>query len=457
MKSYALETLIGVLLFASVIAVGTNYCVEREVVIDLDNRWGCFHVDDSSDGGQTISRSFASDESFLLDFEVRDKHSNPYAVLIVRPQENSVLDWSWMEKVEVTCRLDCDRPKSNHLNFHIRTVEDGYTSEDDPTSLKYNGVVLQPNASFSKQSFNLSDFVVPSWWIQKFDVDPESRKPNFGKVCWLEFTTLARELDGLLEVRTVTIKGHWVSMATLSQGLLGVWMASSLFILLYRFLGLRRELEAKRASEKDLLAINNALSIQSKELSEMASQDELTGLSNRHGARSFIVEAMEQFKRHETDFSLIMFDVDRFKQINDTLGHIFGDKVLCDIATIARHRLRNRDLIIRWGGEEFLIICPDSDSNQAAVLAESLRSEFEESDLNYTASFGICCSAGFETFSEILNAADKALYFSKDSGRNCVSDFDELIVPGEVTKPSAVFPALTMVNNPSSGSAISSD
>ena len=85
----------------------------------------------------------------------------------------------------------------------------------------------------------------------------------------------------------------------------------------------------------------------------MASQDPLTGLYNRRGARDFILVAMNELKQNGVEFSLIMFDVDRFKQINDVHGHVYGDQVLSDVAMRVRHRVRNQDSATRWGGEEF--------------------------------------------------------------------------------------------------------
>ncbi len=165
------------------------------------------------------------------------------------------------------------------------------------------------------------------------------------------------------------------------------------------------------------------------ELERRAYSDYLTGLPNR---RYFIEEAeveLSRFHRYGGEISLIMFDIDRFKQVNDEYGHSIGDRVLQKIADICRASLRDIDIIGRIGGEEFAILLPHTGAEEAKKAAERLRIAIAEEEImmsettksKVTASFGVVAlHDGNFSIDELLNQVDKALYEAKESGRNRV-------------------------------------
>ncbi|HEX5330309.1 diguanylate cyclase [Sulfuricurvum sp.] len=164
------------------------------------------------------------------------------------------------------------------------------------------------------------------------------------------------------------------------------------------------------------------------ELEHRAYSDYLTGLGNR---RYFIEQAEEELSRRHRyggELSLIMFDIDYFKKINDTYGHSVGDLVLQKIADICRTILREIDIIGRIGGEEFAILLPQTDAEEAHHVAERLRIAISEGQIKlegaqpkFTASFGVVAAGGgFTEIDALLNQADTALYEAKESGRNRV-------------------------------------
>jgi diguanylate cyclase (GGDEF)-like protein len=161
----------------------------------------------------------------------------------------------------------------------------------------------------------------------------------------------------------------------------------------------------------------------------LAMQDELTGLSNRR----FIMEALSlqlaQARRNGKPVSVLMIDVDYFKSINDTYGHLSGDRVLRNLATSLRSRLRAQDMAGRWGGEEFLVVLPDTDAAGATILAGNLRAEVEDArwsaqdgrSIPLTLSIGVhTCDSATEELDTVISAADQALYRAKQAGRNRV-------------------------------------
>ncbi|HEX5328720.1 diguanylate cyclase [Sulfuricurvum sp.] len=162
-----------------------------------------------------------------------------------------------------------------------------------------------------------------------------------------------------------------------------------------------------------------------EELKILSTTDPLTALSNRYWLDETLKQAIQNASRYERALSVIIIDLDFFKGVNDTYGHHTGDAVLKAVATIFRQNCRSSDTVGRWGGEEFLIICPETDVSEAAILAEKLRTTLESKTIfdSYvqTASFGVCAYTKDDTPETLIIHADEALYASKSAGRNCVS------------------------------------
>ncbi|MGZ5053925.1 MAG: PAS domain S-box protein [Methylobacter sp.] len=168
-------------------------------------------------------------------------------------------------------------------------------------------------------------------------------------------------------------------------------------------------------------------------LERQAQQDYLTGLCNR---RFFLEQGeteLARAQRYDNELSLFMLDIDHFKAINDTYGHATGDIVLQTLSHILRETLRSIDIIGRWGGEEFVILLPETDAQEAAEIAERLREAIDHAKvtlatglpLHFTASIGIATLKEKDTNIDILlNYADEALYQAKNTGRNkvCIAD-----------------------------------
>lgn len=159
-------------------------------------------------------------------------------------------------------------------------------------------------------------------------------------------------------------------------------------------------------------------------LREQATTDTLTGLKNRRKTNDELRNELNRAKRLRTPFSVVMLDIDHFKQINDTHGHEAGDRVLVMVAETIQSRLRGLDTLGRWGGEEFLIVLPGTTVQGAAELSnicrELLAQERLEGIGTITASFGVAQFSPHETVRELLHRVDEALYCAKRNGRNRV-------------------------------------
>ena len=160
------------------------------------------------------------------------------------------------------------------------------------------------------------------------------------------------------------------------------------------------------------------------ELERRAETDCLTGAYNRMKYEELIQKELERGERYGRPLSLVMFDIDHFKQVNDRHGHAFGDRVLKSVACIADEHKRKVDSLFRWGGEEFMIVSPDTDLEQAMFLAERIRTAVEQREFNgagkVTVSLGITRLRTGDTADELIKRVDAALYKAKANGRNRV-------------------------------------
>lgn len=151
--------------------------------------------------------------------------------------------------------------------------------------------------------------------------------------------------------------------------------------------------------------------------------DHLTQINNRRSIDAYIRYLIDQREINSVPFSLILLDLDHFKLLNDTYGHLAGDKVLIGLSDLLKTAIRGNDQLGRWGGEEFILIMPETLLNNAAQIAERLRKMVAESNCKgyeITASFGVAEWRIGDTPESVVNRADRALYQAKEAGRNRV-------------------------------------
>ena len=231
------------------------------------------------------------------------------------------------------------------------------------------------------------------------------------------------------------------------------WLAiSSLLILMRAFESVLRG--ARRAAGKqdqervvkgrhdesiDIAQSFNQLLDMVDSLNIKASTDALTGALNRHGFHELAGGELQRALRYHRKLSMIIADVDHFKRINDSHGHAVGDRVLIELARLIRDNMRGADIFARWGGEEFIILTPETSAAEAARLADKLRLLFETchaKDLpQFTVSFGVAEFAKGDNLDTLFAKADQALYRAKETGRNRVEVFDRSAARNEPMPP----------------------
>jgi diguanylate cyclase (GGDEF)-like protein len=188
-----------------------------------------------------------------------------------------------------------------------------------------------------------------------------------------------------------------------------------------------KEIEARsQVLEKMVHERTHELEIAKEKLEKLAETDCMTGLYNRMKLDQILSAEIQRAQRYQSVFSIILFDLDNFKEINDNYGHQTGDQVLTELAKVIGQRVRSTDYIGRWGGDEFMIISPETNLENASLLAEIIRVTLKTHDFglpcSVTSSFGITSWKENDIASTLIDRVDKALYKSKRSGKNQISN-----------------------------------
>ncbi len=209
---------------------------------------------------------------------------------------------------------------------------------------------------------------------------------------------------------TVIESNHWFAFINISS----IFVYISVLVLMYIVL-------TKFALEiRQNITTIKRLHNHSKRLHTQANTDELTQIYNKR----YFNQYLKFFIESKTNGCLMIFDIDHFKQINDTHGHLVGDKILQALASKVKAQLRSVDLFARWGGEEFVILLNGTNKEQIKIKAETIRksiaSEPLYKDITITISIGVACIEPESTATEVLKIADDLLYEAKQNGRNCV-------------------------------------
>lgn len=198
----------------------------------------------------------------------------------------------------------------------------------------------------------------------------------------------------------------------------------SYLLYFYRYYEMSSYEKINKQLEKTIEERTAELKESNEKLKMLASTDALTKLYNRAKLDESLKNEINRTNRFQHELGIILLDIDHFKSVNDTYGHNVGDTLLIEISNILKKNTRDTDIVGRWGGEEFLIVCPETDKAGLLKLAENLRIAIKNANFTTvgekTSSFGCSLYEKNENIKEFISKADKALYNAKEEGRNLV-------------------------------------
>ncbi len=217
---------------------------------------------------------------------------------------------------------------------------------------------------------------------------------------------------------------HSLLMTAIATTLAGILFAVLIAYSIYQ-VNIQSAKQERERLEKEVEA-------RTEEIKQLSNTDPLTGLSSRRYLEEQMGVEFKRAVRYNHSLSMLMIDLDHFKKINDTLGHLAGDKVLSEVGRRLGKAVRETDFIGRYGGEEFVVILPETHTSDAALIAEKMRELiaerpvfFEGRPINVTVSIGVAeLNSGMTNYEEVFQCADRALYISKENGRNQITCFN---------------------------------
>lgn len=379
---------------------------------------------DSVDGGSSAIRMDRTDSSIIVDYELREGYAYPYAGVKIYLGDGKThgKDLSHYDSIFVWVK-----PRGEGtVRLYMRGYDPAFYRDGEEGSYKFNEIEFFPLEETYPAVFVPQEFRVASWWVAQNEINVHKARVDLSNVPLVEIQTGTNAPlgYGTLEIKGLCFKGKKIAKVDLVTILVALWFVTFLIILVIRFFDYSRERAASRRKQEELEKNLEALQIEKSEYEKSSKEDALTGCLNRAGFNNVLMREQENLVKNGCPVSFVMLDIDHFKQVNDTYGHSVGDEVLVGLTRLIRDKIRNTDALVRWGGEEFVILCCDTPMQNAQFLAEKLRVAIESTTIIkqqvVTCSFGIAEMIPGEDIKKLFDRADKALYEAKKGGRNRV-------------------------------------
>lgn len=370
-----------------------------------------FRIDDLLEGRVDASDGYISNEPFLLQqrgipyrvINPRDYGVNFYADVLMTHAERAR---QHPEKVRAftEATLAGWRYAFQHMDETVQLIHKHYAPDRSIAHLRYEAEALHKLAmpdlvQLGHMNPGRWEYIARSYIRMGMAVG----EPN---VDGFMFNHIGREIDYALAWR--------VGLGAL---LVMLMMAAVTFRYVRISHTLRREMALRQKTEDELRESN-------QQLEALATTDRLTRVWNRRKFELVVDSEIGRAHRYGGTFALLYLDIDHFKAINDSFGHAIGDRILCEVAGRIQTSLRESDFLARWGGEEFVVLVPNTGLGDAEVLAEKLRARLAEKPFDkvgrVTASFGVTCLRPGDDIDQLMRRVDRALYRAKFLGRNRV-------------------------------------
>ncbi|WNO10954.1 GGDEF domain-containing protein [Teredinibacter sp. KSP-S5-2] len=423
-----LKVIILLLIGTALLLVLHRYGMNTSFVIDGNSDIQIDPVDDRLSGGVSQSSLTREGEKLILDCELSREYQWPYCEINITftdlTNEGDIKGINLSNYSKIGLWISYESEATSTIRFHLRNFNPNYSTLSDPNTIKYNTFEWVAEKQDYPIWVPLSSFRVANWWIVENNIEIEYMGNEFTNVHSIEIATGSAASAGhyRLVVERIEFQGKLIKQNHLYLFIVVVWMLSGIIYILFWIVSYKKALSAARYRERELEAINRLLNVKSQELENKITRDPLTGALNREGLQKLFIEGA--IKANRTDGLCIAFmDIDHFKKINDTYGHAIGDDVLKEFSRVVSENTRSTELLARWGGEEFILACPNCNLLEITAIAEKLRRMIEANEwpegISVTCSFGVA-QMGEESTEDFIERADKALYSAKAQGRNRV-------------------------------------
>ncbi|MGR5166398.1 GGDEF domain-containing protein [Vibrio astriarenae] len=400
---------------------------KKSTVIKPDNFSFLATNDQLQGGASTTEMNFVGD-SALLECQIKrsENYPWPYCGVSVHLSDHPAkgVDLSSYHTVKLNVDLvNIETGEHPRMRFYLRNFNPEYSNLSDEYTHKYNGLDYYPREDKDAFDVPLDALQVMSWWLVDNEIPIKHSAPERTNVNKIEFATGSGLGEGQyrLVIHRIEFVGNYTSAENVFLFLLMVWIFMGIY-LSYREVRLSRE-ELKRAKlrQQHLHAINQSLRAQTFEYAELANRDALTGAMTRHAVRDWLKAQAAKDDNAVTKLGILYLDIDFFKSINDTYGHSMGDDILREFVMVILREVRPVDRVVRWGGEEFIVFCPDVTQARAEQLADKILQSVKLHKWTHnkvlTCSIGIA-RLGYEEPEFAIARADEALYQAKKQGRD---------------------------------------
>ncbi|HDZ5414660.1 TPA: GGDEF domain-containing protein [Vibrio harveyi] len=389
------------------------------------------HVtNDAIAGGLSESDITYQNHSLTLNCDLKEsKYAWPYCGISVYTDVKEAtkgLDLSSYHTVRLKIRYEAagdGQSPSKNLRLYLRNFNFAYSIPTDEYTIKYNGMQFSPSDFSEIIEIPIKNLQVMTWWLNDNDVAIEHSAPEFSNITRIDLATGAGAALGKhkIVIDKIEFEGAYVQQSTLLFVLLFSWMALGLAFSLHEMRKNKMAYNKAKKRHRHLEKVNNTLRAQNYEFAELAHRDALTGAMNRHAVQSWLEQQARQVRWGHDSFSILYMDLDKFKRVNDKYGHQMGYDILREFVMVISSSIQPEDRLVRWGGEEFVVFCPDTNVEQAVKKAEVIRQNVE-SHL-WVHGEPLTCSIGVaqmqnERVSETMARADEVLYLAKRNGRN---------------------------------------
>ena len=418
---YARYVFGGLLLLTVALLSWQHWGMEK--VVELTNDHFPVNVeDDRGGGGASVGSLERKGRDLIVHCHLSRKSPWPYCKLTFDLlKDRAGMDMSHFDYMTIDARYA--GPGKPAFGLVLANVEEGMTKLDQWQTYKIDQIDALDLPADGRLLIPMKWFGVAQWWKDMTKPSMEHSAVGMDNVARVELMINGGGLEGehVFTLHNLRLHGKLISRDVLLMAIVAAWVLCAAGWMTILTLSLRTQLKDSKAAIALLSEVNKALELEARDLAGQVHIDPLTGVLNRQGLRAALMSTSNLLS---DPMAVIFIDIDHFKSVNDRHGHDVGDDVLRKFANVVASGIRSSDRLVRWGGEEFLIVCPMTNVYQGRILAENLRHALHQqtwpAELHVTASFGVAQHNQNDEVGIVIKHADEELYRAKQGGRDRV-------------------------------------